>query len=80
MRGGWQRDPLGDVAECWRASIAVDKAFGAGIRQARASGVSWERIGRRLGVVENASSEAQLLEAVGTARRRMGERFWNEAT
>jgi len=54
----------------------MDKALGEAIRQARDAGVSWEQIGRALGVSEAATNEADVREAVLIARRAMSQRFW----
>ena len=79
IRGAWGRDPVGDVEGCWRASIAMDKAFGEVVREARGAGATWQEIGRRLGVVEDASDKDELLAAVVGTRRMMYERFWGDA-
>jgi hypothetical protein len=79
LRGGWGRDRVGDVEGCWRASIAMDKAFGEVVREARDGGATWREIGRRLGVVEDANDKDEVLAAVVGARRMMYERFWGDA-
>jgi hypothetical protein len=43
-------DPLANVRECCRASVAVEKAMGEAIRDALAAGHSWAEVGRALGV------------------------------
>lgn len=75
-RGSWQRDPLQAVQECCRASIAIDKALGEAVRQARATGASWRDIGLTLGVTENAETEQDVIDALGHTKRAVWGRFW----
>jgi len=79
-RGNWKGDEIDGLRMCWGATIAVEKALGEAVRQGRDAGLSWEQIGRALGVVETATSGTEVLEAVITARREMSQRFWATAT
>jgi hypothetical protein len=67
-------DPLANVRECSRASVAVEKALGGVIRDALASGHSWAEVGQALGVEANTS--AGVGEQYETPRRWMRTRFW----
>jgi hypothetical protein len=60
-------DPLANVRECCRASVAVEKALGEAIRDARAAGHGWDEVGQALGV--KANSEAGVWEQYDTSRR-----------
>ena len=75
-RGNWRDDQVDGLKVCWRATIGMEKALGEAIRQARDAGVSWEQIGRVLGVAETANNETDVREAVIIARRAMSQRFW----
>jgi len=75
-RGNWKDDRIDGLKVCWRACVGMEKALGEAIRQARAAGLSWEEIGRALGVAEAASGEADVREAAIIARRAMFQRFW----
>ena len=55
LRVAKARDPLANVRECCRASIAVEKALGEAIRASLAAGHSWAEIGQVLGVEANTS-------------------------
>jgi hypothetical protein len=76
--GNWTSDPMDGVAECCRASMALEKALGESIRQAKSTGHSWAEIGRALGATETATSFEEVAEAVATNRRRTWERFWTQ--
>ena len=67
-------DPLANVRECCRASVAVEKALGEAIRDARAAGLGWDEVGQALGV--KADSEAGVWEQYDASRRWMRMRFW----
>jgi hypothetical protein len=45
--GDWTSDPMDGVAECCRALMALEKALGESIRQARTTRHSWVEIGSR---------------------------------
>jgi hypothetical protein len=66
------------VAECCRAQLALEKALGESIRQARRAGHSWAEIGRALGATETAASLAEAADAFAINRRATWERFWTE--
>jgi hypothetical protein len=68
------RNPLADVSECCRASIAVEKALGEAIRDALAAGHSWAEVGQALGV--EARTSAEVGEQYDTSRRWMRTKFW----
>ena len=56
LRVGNSADPLVNVRECCRASVAVEKAMGEAIRDALAAGHSWAEVGQALGVEANNSA------------------------
>ena len=68
-------DPLANVRECCRASVAVEKALGEGIREALAAGHSWSEIGQALGVEANTSVGVR--RQYDTSRSWMRSRFWD---
>ena len=49
-------DPIANVRECCRASVAVEKALGEAIRDALAAGYSWAEVGDVLGVDASTSA------------------------
>jgi len=67
-------DPLTNVRECCRASVAVDKALGEAIRDARAAGHSWGDLGNALGV--EGSTPAEVRDDFIASRRTLWSRFW----
>jgi hypothetical protein len=67
-------DPLANVRECCRASVAVEKAIGEVVRDALAAGHSWAEIGQALGV--EASTSVGVAEHYDASRRWMRSRFW----
>ena len=67
-------DPLANVRECCRASVAVEKALGEAIRGALSAGHSWAEIGTALGV--EGESSASVREQYPSSRRFMHARFW----
>lgn len=74
LRVGKSPDPLANVRECCRASVAVEKAVGEAIRDALAVGHSWAEVGQALGV--EASTSAGVAEQYNTSQRWMRMRFW----
>ncbi len=56
-------DPLADVRECCRASVAVEKALGEAIRDAIAAGHTWAQVGQVLDV--GASTSVGVAEQYG---------------
>ena len=67
-------DPIANVRECCRASVAVEKALGEVIREALAAGHSWAEIGQALGV--EATTSVSVREHYDTSRSWMRTRFW----
>ena len=67
-------DPLANVRECCRASVAVEKALGEAIRDALAAGHNWAEVGHVLGV--DASTSVCVAEEYGASRSWMRTRFW----
>ncbi|WP_109509351.1 hypothetical protein [Nocardioides speluncae] len=67
-------DPLANVRECCRASVAVEKALGEVIRDALAAGHSWAEVGQALGV--EAKTSVGVREHYDTSRSYMRMRFW----
>jgi hypothetical protein len=66
------------VAECCRAMVALEKALGESISQARRTGHSWAEIGQALGATETAASFEEAADAFAINRRAAWERFWTE--
>jgi hypothetical protein len=67
-------DPLANVGECCRASVAAEKAMGEAIRDALAAGHSWADVGQALGV--RADTSAGVRAQYDTSRSWMRSRFW----
>lgn len=67
-------DPLANVRECCRASVAVEKALGEAIRDALAAGHGWAEVGHVLGV--DASTLVGVAEQYDASRSWMRSRFW----
>ena len=67
-------DPLANVRECCRASVAVEKALGEAVRDALAAGHTWAEVGHALGVEAETSDGVRA--QYDTARRWMRTRFW----
>ena len=68
-RGDWRSDPAAALRESCRSSVAVEKALAEAIHTARVAGLSWDEIGRTLGVAEHARDKDGLVEAWAAARR-----------
>ena len=69
-------DPLANVRECCRASVAVEKALGEAIRDALAAGHNWAEVGHALGV--DASTAARVGEQYDASRSSMRSKFWGK--
>ena len=67
-------DPLANLRECCRASIALEKAMGEVIRDALAAGHTWAEVGQALGV--EADTPVGVREQYDTSRSWMRTRFW----
>jgi hypothetical protein len=67
-------DPLANVRECCRASVAVEKALGEAIRDVLAAGHNWAEVGDVLGV--DASTWVGVAEQYDASRSWMRSRFW----
>ena len=74
LRVGRGPDRLANVRECCRASVAVEKALGEAIRDARAAGHSWAEVGHALGVEAKTSDGVR--QQYDTQRRWMRTRLW----
>ena len=74
MRVARAADPIADVHECCRASVAVEKALGEAIRHALAAGHGWAEIGQALGV--EAKTSFGVREQFDDSRSWMRARFW----
>jgi hypothetical protein len=74
LRVATASDPLANVRECCRASVAVEKALGEAIRDALAAGHSWAEVGGALGV--EATTSVDVCDQYDSARRWMRTRFW----
>ena len=78
ISGDWSSDPMGGVTECCRALMALEKALGESIRQARSAGHSWADVGRALGATETAASFDDVADAFAANKRATWEVFWTE--
>ena len=67
-------DPLANVRECCRASVAIEKALGETIRDALAAGHTWAEVGASLGV--EADTSVGVRQEYDTSRRWMRAKFW----
>lgn len=76
--GDWTRDPMAGVVECCRAMMAMEKALGESIGQARGAGHSWAEIGRALGATETAASFDDVADAFAKSKRATWELLWTE--
>jgi hypothetical protein len=74
LRVGKARDPLANVRECCRASVAVEKALGEVICDALAAGHTWAEVGQALGV--EASTSVGVGEQYDTSRIWVRRKFW----
>jgi hypothetical protein len=78
ISGDWSSDPIGGVTECCRALMALEKALGESIRQARSAGHSWADVGRALGATETAASFDDVADVFAANKRATWELFWTE--
>lgn len=69
---------MAGVAECCRALMALEKALGESIREARSAGHSWAEVGRVLGATEAAASFDDVADAFAARERAIWELFWTE--
>jgi hypothetical protein len=67
-------DPLANVRECCRASVAVEKAMGEAIREALTAGHGWAEVGQALGV--EANTQVGVRAEYDVSRGWMRTRFW----
>jgi hypothetical protein len=68
-------EPLTNVRECCRASVAVEKALGEAIRNALAAGSGWAEVGQALGT--EATTSAGVKDEYDASRRWMRSKFWD---
>jgi len=68
-KGDWAGNATVALRESCRASTAFEKAVSEAIHSARVAGLSWEEIGRTLGVAEHASDKDALIDALAESRR-----------
>lgn len=80
ISGDWSSDPMLGVTECCRALMALEKALGESIRQARSAGHSWADVGRALGATETAASFVDVADAYANNKRATWALFWLERT
>jgi hypothetical protein len=78
ISGDWGSDPMGGVTDCCRALMALEKALGESIREARSAGHSWADVGRALGATETAASFDDVADAFAANKRATWELFWTE--
>ena len=69
-------DPLDNVRECCRASVAVEKALGEAVRDALAAGHSWAEVGMALGT--DATTSTGVRQEYDASRRWIRSRFWSD--
>jgi hypothetical protein len=74
LRVAKARDPLANVRECCRASVAVEKALGEAIQDALAAGHSWAEVGEAVGV--EAKTSVGVKERYDASRSWIRTRFW----
>ena len=67
-------DPLANMRECCRASVAVEKALGEAIRDALDAGHTWAEVGQALGVEANTSDGVK--KEYDSSRSWIRARFW----
>lgn len=77
--GDWN-DPVVGLAECCRASVALEKTLAQSIRRARDAGRSWAEIGQVLGAVENAESWPEVRKAMAHNRQVLWDRAFTADT
>jgi hypothetical protein len=70
----WQQHPLEGIRESFRSSIAIEKALGENVQRARATGHSWEDIGRALDVVEDARDASDVIAGLTRAKANLWTR------
>ena len=68
-RGNWCIDQPASLSESCRAAMAIEKTLVEAIGRARATGMSWNSIGRVLGATDAAESKQQLIDALVDSRR-----------
>src|SRR5215211_7183338 len=68
-KGDWATNAVVALRESCRASVGVEKAVAEAIHGARAGGLSWEEIGRTLGVDGHAHDKQTLMDAFADSRR-----------
>ena len=69
-------DPLALVRDCFRASLAVEKALGEAITSARSVGRSWGEIADAIGASGVATTRHEVIDARGEQQRFVWDRFW----
>jgi hypothetical protein len=74
----WGRDPLADLAATCRTGVAVDKALGESVRNARGAGHSWSEIAVSLGLPARLSGWDQIAHALAAGRRAVWDRIAGE--
>jgi hypothetical protein len=69
LKGDWKADPVSGLRESCRSSVAIEKAVAEAMLLSHAAGVSWDEIGRTLGVAEDAADKESLIDAFADSRR-----------
>jgi hypothetical protein len=69
ISGDWSSDPMGGVTECCRALMALEKALGESVCQARSAGHSRADVGLALGATETAASFDDVADAFAANKR-----------
>ena|SRR5215207_3412791 len=68
-KGDWRGNSVVALRESCRAWVAVEKTVAEAIHGARAGGLSWEEIGRTLGVDGYVHDKQTLMDAFEGSRR-----------
>jgi hypothetical protein len=69
QRGDFAADPSRSLREVCRASVAIEKTLAEAIGRGRASGMSWQELGRVLGATHRATDRTALIAALAENRR-----------
>lgn len=72
--GSWNRDPLADLAAAGRTTVAVDKALGESIANARRAGRNWSEIAAALGLPASLTTGDEISHALAESRRQLWSR------
>src|SRR5262245_49030122 len=68
-KGSWSGNSVVAMRESCRAGVAVEKAVAGAVHAARVEGLSWEEIGRTLGIDEHLHDKRTFIDAFADSRR-----------